>query len=253
MRRPLAAGNWKMNLTAPETRQWCGRLRELLEQTGAPPGAELAVFPPFTSLQAARQELEGLPVAIGGQNLHWEIDGAFTGEISGRMLHDAGCRYVLAGHSERRQVFGESDARVARKVDAARKAGLIPVLCVGETLEDRDREATLSVVEAQLRRGLGEPGPPWAAGDVVLAYEPVWAIGTGRVATPAQAQEVHHALRALLGDILQDGAGSTRILYGGSVKTSNAADLLGQPDVDGVLVGGASLDPGDFLAIAGAA
>jgi triosephosphate isomerase len=242
-----------MHLTAPEARHWCVRLRELIEEHGAPDRAELAVFPPFTSIAEARRSLDGLPVAVGGQNLHWEVDGAFTGEVSGRMLHDAGCRYVLVGHSERRHVFGESDERIARKVAAAREAGLVPVLCVGETLEERDRDATLPVVEAQLRRGLGEPGPRWTSGEVLVAYEPVWAIGTGRTATTAQAQEVHHALRTLLDDILEDGAGAARVLYGGSVKPSNAADLMAQRDVDGALVGGASLEPRDFLAIARAA
>jgi triosephosphate isomerase len=242
-----------MHLTEPETVRWCASLRERIDEQGPPGRATMAVFPSFTSLAVARRELEGLPVDLGGQNLHQEVDGAFTGEVSGRMLADAGCRFALCGHSERRQVFGESDERIGQKTARARHAGLVPVLCVGETLEERDRDATLHVVETQLRRGLGEPGPRWRAGEVVLAYEPVWAIGTGRTATPAQAQEVHQALRGLLDQVLEDGAADARILYGGSVKPDNAAEILAQPDVDGALVGGASLDAEAFLAIARAA
>jgi triosephosphate isomerase len=254
MRTTLIAGNWKMNLTAPETRRWCATYRKAVEEGGAPPGVDLMVFPPFTSLAEAREALSGLPVALGGQNLHFEMDGAFTGEVSARMLFDAGCRTALCGHSERRHVFGETDQRVGRKVAACRAAGLIPVLCVGETEDQRDRGATLCEVEAQVRHGLGEPGPPWQADQVILAYEPVWAIGTGRNATPEQAQEVHRFLREILSGMLGAGQGDRlRILYGGSVKPDNAASLLGQPDVDGALIGGASLDPETFLAIARAA
>jgi triosephosphate isomerase len=193
-------------------------------------------------------------VALGGQTLHWELDGAFTGEISGRMLVDAGCRYVICGHSERRQIFGENDQRVGRKVAAARRAGLVPLLCIGETERQRDDGATLAVVEDQLRHGLGEEGPDWTASQLVLAYEPVWAIGTGRTATPEQVAEVHRFLREALGALIgPDQAAGTRILYGGSVKPANAASLLGIDDVDGALIGGASLDPESFLAIASAA
>jgi triosephosphate isomerase len=253
-RTPLIAGNWKMNLSEPETRRWCGALREELGASPVSGGIELAVFPAFPSIAEARAGLEGLPVSLGGQNLHWEVDGAYTGEVSAHMLVDAGCRYVLCGHSERRQIFGESDQRVGRKAAAARAGGLLPVLCVGETERQRDEGATLTVVEDQLRHGLGAPGPDWTAAQLVLAYEPVWAIGTGRVATPEQVAEVHRSLREALAALVgQEEAGKTRILYGGSVKPSNAADLLGLEDVDGALIGGASLDATSFLGIARAA
>ncbi|MBJ6766120.1 triose-phosphate isomerase [Myxococcaceae bacterium JPH2] len=246
-RRKIVAGNWKMNKTVPEA---LALVRELRAQV-APLGdkVEVVVAPPFVALQAVHVALEGAPLQLAAQNCHWEASGAFTGEVSAPMLAELGCAYVIVGHSERRQFFGETDETVNKRAHAVKKAGMTPILCVGETLAEREANRTLEVVERQVRGGL----VGFEAADVakfVLAYEPVWAIGTGRTATTAQAQEVHAAIRGLVAR-LYDGetAGRVRIQYGGSVKPDNAAELLGQPDVDGALVGGASLKAGDFLAI----
>jgi triosephosphate isomerase len=245
MRKILVAGNWKMHGSQ-------GMVRELLEGllagTRQPNGTEMAVFPPYPYLSQASSMLDGSPIAWGAQNLNPVSGGAHTGEVSADMLLDFGCRYVLVGHSERRTLYGESDEDVAERFVAAMKAGLEPVLCVGETLEERQGGETEAVVERQLDAVLKRTG---VAGfeKATVAYEPVWAIGTGMTATPEQAQAVHAFIRdkfASQDDII---AGQLRILYGGSVNGSNAADLFAREDIDGGLVGGASLKVADFLAI----
>ncbi len=246
MRRKLVAGNWKMNGSM-------GSIRELLQGIlgGAAEVAavELAVFPPFVYLGVVEQQLSNSSIVWGAQNLCDQASGAYTGEVAGAMLNDFHCTYVIVGHSERRTLYGESDQLVACKFAAARKFGLKPILCVGETLEERERGVTEAVVERQLKAVLDLEGISSFA-NAVIAYEPVWAIGTGRTATSAQAQEVHAFIRAKLAELDSSLAGQVRILYGGSVKGSNAAELLAMPDIDGGLVGGASLDAKDFLAIA---
>ena len=246
MRRPLIAGNWKMNLGHADAL----RLSAALRSAAAPlPDRDVAVFPPFTSLHAVAADLRDARIAVGAQNIWHEDDGAFTGEISGNLARAAGATMVILGHSERRHILGESDDLVGKKVRAALKHRLAPVLCVGELLAERDGNRTLEVVERQLREGLRGVSREDMR-QVVVAYEPVWAIGTGRTATPAQAQEVHAALRACLKSLYDAStAAETRILYGGSVKPSNVDQLLSEPDVDGALVGGASLDAADFSRI----
>jgi len=247
-RRKLITGNWKMNKTVPETLALARELKGLVAST---PGdrVEIAVAPPFVSLVAAAAELHGSAVKLAAQNCHWEASGAYTGEVSAGMLKDVGCAYVILGHSERRQYFGETDETVNKRVRAVLGAGMTPIICVGETLAEREAGRTLEVVERQVKGALSG----FTAADVarfVLAYEPVWAIGTGRTATSAQAQEVHAAIRSQLTRLYDGGtAGQVRIQYGGSVKPDNAAELLGQPDVDGALVGGASLKASDFAGI----
>ncbi|HYO57884.1 triose-phosphate isomerase [Archangium sp.] len=247
-RRKLIAGNWKMNKTIPEG---LALVRELKGLVASIPGdrVEIAVAPPFVSLQAVAKELEGSSVKLAAQNCHWEASGAYTGEVSAQMLKDVGCAYVIVGHSERRQYFGETDETVNKRTRAVLGAGMKPIICVGETLAEREANRTLEVVERQVSGALKGFQAAEVAG-FVLAYEPVWAIGTGRTATSAQAQEVHRAIREQLGRLYDRGtADQVRIQYGGSVKPDNAAELLGQPDVDGALVGGASLKAGDFTAI----
>lgn len=246
MRRALLAGNWKLNMLRDEATELA---RAIVAGMGECPDREVLLAPTFTALDAVRRVVESTPVALGAQNLYWERAGAFTGEVSAAMLVDAGCRYVIIGHSERRQLFDETDYTVAKKVAAANAAGLRPVLCVGETLEQRDAGNTLEVVELQVRHGLLEL-PATAAAELVVAYEPIWAIGTGRTATPDQAQEVHASIRGVLGEVLSGGdADQVRILYGGSVKPGNIDELMACPDIDGALVGGASLVAEDFLRI----
>jgi triosephosphate isomerase len=209
---------------------------------------QVAVAPPFTALHAVAAAVRGTGVEVAAQDVHWEAQGAFTGEISAAMLAEAGCRHGIVGHSERRQLFGETDEGVRKKVGALLQANLLPIVCVGETLAEREGGKTLAVVERQVRGALaGIPASALAA--ITVAYEPVWAIGTGKTATAAQAQEVHAAIRKLLRELGGDAADAMRIQYGGSVKPDNAAELMSQPDVDGALVGGASLKAGDFLAI----
>lgn len=251
MRRPLIAGNWKMNLNRAEA---VALAQALAERSGAIDKADLAVFPPSIYLDAVRQVLAGSKVAYGAQNVYFEPNGAFTGEISTAMLVDLGCRYVILGHSERRHVLGESNADVNKKTLAALAAGLVPVVCVGELLAEREAGHTGRVIREQFDGSLGNLTSE-QIGKVVIAYEPVWAIGTGKVATPQQAEEVHMDLRKILAERYNTAtAESLRILYGGSVKASNAAELLAQPNVDGALVGGASLKADEFLGIvAGAA
>ena len=247
MRIPLVIGNWKMNGTQAMARDLAQAVRDGLKR---PRGVEVVVCPPFTALPVAAEVLKGAAVALGAQNCHWEEQGAFTGEVSPAMLAELGCRWVLAGHSERRHVFRESDDEINRKVAAALRHGMRPVLCVGETEEERRQGLTFTVVEGQLRAGLAGLSPEDLA-RCVLAYEPVWAIGTGVNATPAQAAEVHGYLRGLVSEVgSKELAQSIRILYGGSVKSDNAQSLTQEPDIDCVLVGGASLHAPGFITIA---
>jgi triosephosphate isomerase len=246
MRTPLVIGNWKMHGTIPEARALATGIRDGLKR---PRGVEVAVCPPFTALAAVSEILNGTPIALGAQTCHHEPSGAHTGEISPPMLLDLGCRFVLAGHSERRREAGENDAQINRKVIAAAAHGLTPVLCVGETADERRQGLTFTTVEGQLRAGLA--GIEAAAlGKVVLAYEPVWAIGTGVNASPAQAAEVHGYIRGLLSELAsKEIAQAVRILYGGSVKADNVDALAAEADIDGALVGGASLVAQGFIAI----
>lgn len=246
--RKLVVGNWKMHGGLAANAELLGALRAAGDQ-----GCPSAVCVPFPYLAQAQSLLAGSGVAWGAQNLSEHAVGAYTGEVSGAMLNDFGCRYAIVGHSERRALFGDSDERVAAKVDAALAAKLVPILCVGETLEERERGVTEAVVERQLR-AVFERGGAAALGACVLAYEPVWAIGTGKTATPDQAQAVHAFIRARLIEWCgAEVAARTTILYGGSVKPQNAAELFGRADIDGGLIGGASLVAGDFLAIVAAA
>jgi triosephosphate isomerase len=249
-RRPLIAGNAKMHLDRESLTRLLDAVGRDLERN--PPRCEVAYCPPFPLLAAAAGSTAGSTIALGGQNMHWESAGAFTGEVSARMLAEAGCRYVILGHSERRTLFGETDAAVARKTAAAQAAGLVPIVCVGESESDRDGGGTEAVLTAQVRGSLAGIAP--ARGEIVVAYEPVWAIGTGRNATPDQAQAAHAHLREELARILgPEAAAGIRILYGGSVKPENAGSLLRCRDIDGALVGGASLEPHSFLGIVRAA
>ncbi|SEI41006.1 triosephosphate isomerase [Azotobacter beijerinckii] len=242
-------GNWKMNGSLDANRRL---LQELLPPLAALTGIEVAVCPPFPYLAQVGALLEGSGVALGAQNLHAAEKGAFTGEVGAGMLKELGCRYVLVGHSERRSLFGESDGLVAEKFEAALAAGLLPVLCVGETLAQRRDGSTEAVIAAQVRAVLQRVGIAGIATGVV-AYEPVWAIGTGETASPEQAQAVHRQIRALLGEADGALAAATPLLYGGSVKADNAQALFAQPDIDGGLIGGASLEAASFAAICQAA
>jgi triosephosphate isomerase len=245
-RRPLIAGNWKMYGTRVEAERLLSALKA---QISGLPDREVVVAPPFTALETAARVLTGASIRLAAQNLHWEPQGAFTGEVSGPMLKELGCSYVIIGHSERRQYFAETDEQVARKVKAAQRDGLLPIMCVGETLEAREQGDTLTVIRRQIQDGLqGQEKAAIAAS--VIAYEPVWAIGTGRTATPDQAQEVHAAIRATLASMTdQATAEAVRILYGGSVKADNVDGLMAQADIDGALVGGASLQAESFARI----
>jgi len=245
-RRPLIAGNWKMHGTRVETERLLSTLKVQVTNVT---DREVVVAPPFTALETASRLLMGSVIQLAAQNLHWALQGAFTGEISSSMLKELGCSYVIIGHSERRQYFAETDEQVAHKVKAAQRDGLVPIVCVGEALEEREREETLTVIKRQIRGGLqGQEKTAIAA--LVIAYEPLWAIGTGRTATPAQAQEVHVAIRATLAEMAdQPIADAVRILYGGSVKPDNIDGLMAQADIDGALVGGASLQADSFARI----
>jgi len=246
-RTPVIAGNWKMHGTAAEGRRLARGLRERLGAGTA--DREIVVAPPYTALVAVAEEIAGSSIALGAQNVHWEARGAFTGEISTAMLLEAGCRWVIVGHSERRQLFGETDEGVNRRARAALAAGLVPIVCVGETLGERDANRTLEMVGRQLRSALLE----MKAADIqtlCIAYEPVWAIGTGRTATPEQAEEVHAEIRRIVAELAGDRAAArSRILYGGSVKPDNIDSLMKEPDIDGALVGGASLEVESFARI----
>jgi triosephosphate isomerase len=249
MRKPLVAGNWKMHGSRAEN---AALLQSLLDRLPAEGTADVLVCPPFVYLHEIGRLLKGSDVRLGAQSLCAEALGAFTGEVSGAMLRDVGCSHVLVGHSERRQLYGEHDALVARKFVAAQANGLTPVLCVGETLEERESGRTTEVVARQLDAVLAVSGVA-AFRDAVIAYEPVWAIGTGRNASPEQAQEVHAMIRARVASLDAKIAGAVRILYGGSVKASNARELFAMADIDGGLVGGASLKADEFAQICAAA
>ncbi len=243
MRKPLMAGNWKMNKTVGEAVNMVKALKPAVADVN---DVEILLCPTYTALYAVNNEIKDSNIKLGAQNLFWESKGAFTGEISPNMLKDSGCSYVIIGHSERRQYFGETNETVNKKTKAAFNAGLIPVVCVGETLEEREKDITFKVIETQIRGGLANLTAEEAA-SVVIAYEPVWAIGTGKTATPDQAQEVHSFIRKLYAELYKkDAADKVRILYGGSVNPKNVADLMKQPDIDGGLVGGASLEADSF-------
>jgi triosephosphate isomerase (TIM) len=246
MRRPFIAGNWKMNLNRGSA---VALAKAIASAAAAVDGVEIALCPPYVYLEAVAAAIAGSPVALGAQNMYHEPKGAFTGEISAAMLCDLGCKYVILGHSERRHILGETDAAVNKKIHAALAAGLRPILCVGETLAEREAGQTLQVIRRQFDGSLAGVSVQQMA-QLVIAYEPVWAIGTGKVATPQQAEEVHLDLRKLLVDRYnQQVADTVRLQYGGSVKPDNAVELLGQPDIDGALVGGASLETAQFMGI----
>jgi len=245
-RKPLIAGNWKMYKTGAQAAEVASRLKSLV---GDIMDVEVMVAPPFTALGTVAGILKGSVIGIGGQDLFWEAEGAYTGEISAPMLKGAGCTHVIIGHSERRQYFGETNATVNRKIRAALLGGLIPVLCIGESEAERDSGQTFSVVQKQLEEGL----EGFSSDDVqkmTIAYEPVWAIGTGKTATTDQAQEVHEFIRGQMETAYGNSvAKAVRILYGGSVKPENIGELMAMPDIDGALVGGASLDADSFAGI----
>lgn len=245
-RRPVIAGNWKMHGTRDAARALAGAVAAAV---GGITDRDVVLAPPFTALDAVREAIAGTTIALAAQNVHWAESGAFTGEVSAVMLVETGCRCVIVGHSERRQFFGETDDTVARRMAAALDAGLVPIVCVGETLEEREAGRTESVIRRQLGGALGAEPADRVAGTVV-AYEPVWAIGTGKTATPDQAESVHALVRTELATLASPAvADSVRILYGGSVKSANVDSLMAQPNIDGALVGGASLDADDFARI----
>jgi len=266
-RRPLLAANWKMYKTRAQARAF---VAEFLSRLNAG-GVDVVICPPFTAIDTVARLVEGHPVAVGAQDVFWEEEGAFTGEVSPGMLVEAGCRYVIVGHSERRHLFGETDEQVARKLRAVLRHGLVPILCVGETLAEREAGETEQVVARQIDRALGQAGPgeagptggaPAGAGaaevlppgtELVVAYEPVWAIGTGRNARPEDAAEVAAFIRERAARYLgRERSERLRVLYGGSVKPANIAGFAARPELDGALVGGASLDPGSFAEIVAA-
>lgn len=250
MRRPIVAANWKMHNTPGRAGELAAGLRPLVSPLCA--DREVVLCPPFTSLQAVSSALQGSPIAMGAQNMHWATEGAYTGEVSAEMILTSGCTYVILGHSERRQYFGETCATVNRKVIAAFQAGLTPIVCVGESLEQRNSGRMEDVVLGQAEAAL-KGVPAEDARRLVLAYEPLWAIGTGESATAAQAVAAHTSIRAFLtAAFAAEVAAQVRILYGGSVKPENAADLFSREEIDGGLIGGASLRAKDFTAIAGA-
>jgi triosephosphate isomerase len=244
MRTPVMAGNWKMYKTA---RQAAETIRSLAEAVKGVLDVEVVICPPFTALSAAVDAAKGSPVAIGAQDCYWETEGAFTGEVAVPMIADLGCSHCIVGHSERRQFFGETDATVDKKVEAVLAHGLTCIACVGETLQEREAGQTFAVLERQVRNGVARH---LASPRLIVAYEPVWAIGTGKTAAPAQAQEAHAFIRQVAAQASSAAAAqAVRILYGGSVKPDNVAQLMAQPDVDGGLVGGASLDAASFAKI----
>ena len=245
MRVPLIAGNWKMFKTVQETIVFVKELRSAVKDVGV----DIVVAPPFTGVHAAAEAARNTGIDIGAQDLYWEKEGAFTGEVSAPMIKEAGAEYVIIGHSERRRLFADTDATVNRKIFAAIAAELTPIVCVGETLEERERNETLAVLDRQIKDGLDRLTAEQVA-EIVVAYEPVWAIGTGRTATAAQAQEAHAHIRQRLRQWFgADAAERCRILYGGSVKPDNIRELIAESDVDGALVGGASLDVKSFADI----
>ncbi len=246
MLRPLIAGNWKMNTTVNQGADLVMKLRDLIKGVDS---ADIVIAPPFTSLYHISHLVADSPIRLAAQDIFWEKSGAYTGEISPEMVKDAGCRYVIIGHSERRQFFGETDETVNKKVLAALRHDLMPIVCVGETLEEKEEGKTLSRVRSQVRGALaGLTGG--AVKGISIAYEPIWAIGTGKTASPQEAEEVHNGLRELIYEMFEaDSAKEVRIIYGGSVKPDNIDVLMAQPNIDGVLVGGASLKAEDFARI----
>jgi triosephosphate isomerase len=245
VRRPIVAANWKMYKTRAEAEAFAKAFLPLVSGTMS---VDMVVAPPFTALPALAAALAGSSVQLAAQNVHPEEQGAFTGEIAPGMLGELGCRYAIVGHSERRTLFAESSELVARKAEALLRHGIRPIVCVGESLEEREAGRTAAVIEAQLRESLARV-PKERAEDLVLAYEPIWAIGTGRTATPALAQEVHAQVRGALRERFGAAGDAIRIQYGGSVKPDNVRELMAQPDIDGALVGGASLEPESFARI----
>ncbi|MGA9636581.1 MAG: triose-phosphate isomerase [Solirubrobacterales bacterium] len=251
-RMPYLAANWKMHKTGGEATEFVEALVSEFGGNAVPLGVEVVLCPPFTALANLEPDKDQVGFRLAAQNMHEEAEGAFTGEVSAPMLLELGVDGVILGHSERRQYFGESDEALARKVPAALGAGLEPILCVGENEAQRDSEETEGILTRQIAADLADV-PEERLGEVVIAYEPIWAIGTGRTATPEQAQEACALIRGLIESRSSEAAAAIRILYGGSVKPANAAELIALPDVDGALVGGASLDPNDFAAIVEAA
>jgi triosephosphate isomerase len=245
MRRPIIAGNWKMNKTVSEAVDF---IKEFLPLVEGIEDRDIVIAPPYTSLAEAARLLKNSNVALAAQNIFWEEKGAYTGEISPSMLVEIGCSYVIIGHSERRKYFNEDNSLVNRKVKAALIANLTPIMCLGETLEERKKGKTLSIVERQIREGL-EGLESWQAERMIIAYEPIWAIGTGVNASPQQAQEVHSHIRQQLNSFFGEVGLKVRVQYGGSVKPDNINDLMAEADIDGALVGGASLQPPSFAAI----
>jgi triosephosphate isomerase len=244
MRKPLLAGNWKMYKTLSDARALAQGLKSKLQGLT---DRDVLVCPPFTALSSVAQELKGSSLQWGGQNAHWEKEGAFTGDIAAVMLKDIGCTYAIVGHSERRQIFGETDAMVNKRMQGVLAVGLTPIVCIGETLAEREAGKTFSILERQIKESMAGLKPESV---IVIAYEPVWAIGTGKTATPDQAQEAHVYVRKQFGALYgPKAAEAVRILYGGSVKPDNAKALMGQGDIDGALVGGASLDVESFTKI----
>ncbi|MGE5528920.1 MAG: triose-phosphate isomerase [Patescibacteria group bacterium] len=245
MRKPIIAGNWKMYKTASAASELAAALAR---EIGGEDGVEVVICPPFTALAAVGPLLAGTKIALGAQDLFWQDEGAYTGEVSAPMLADLGCRYVIVGHSERRQFFGETDETVRKKIKAALAHGLVPIACVGESLAQREEGKTASFVESQVREGLADLGP--GAAQIVVAYEPIWAIGTGRNATGKDAVEVIAMIRRTLAEMYgRHQADAVRILYGGSVKPDNIKEFMAHAEIDGALVGGASLRPDTFVPI----
>jgi triosephosphate isomerase len=246
MIRPFIAANWKMNKTIPEALDFA---RKLVDEISGLKDRDVVIAAPFTALGVVAEVLKGSPVHLSAQNLYWEETGAFTGEISAQMLVDAGCGYVLIGHSERRTLFGETNDTVNKKTRTALKSGLRPIVCLGETLAERESEATFTIIEKQIKEGLNNITSDDIEG-IFIAYEPVWAIGTGKTATPEQAEEVHRFIRKVLTSEFGERAGAeTAIIYGGSVNKDNIRELMNQPDINGALVGGASLIVESFIDI----
>lgn len=244
MRRIIIAGNWKMNNSVKES---VSLAREIVSSVNDVKGREIVIAPPFTSLYPVSKEIEGSKVKLSAQDLFWKDNGAYTGEISATMLKDAGCEYVIIGHSERRQFFGETDGSVNQKTKAALKYNLTPIVCVGESLEEREGGKAFDVIKGQVKKGFEGFGDSEMK-KIVIAYEPVWAIGTGKTATPEQANEVHLFIRNLIKELFNsDISDNLSILYGGSVKPDNVKGLMAQSEIDGALVGGASLKGSDFL------
>ena len=244
MRKPFIAGNWKLNKSPNET---IALLEELKPLVAGVEDVDIAVMPPFTSINVATFLLKNSNIKVGAQNMYFEKSGAFTGEVSGDMIKELGCDYVILGHSERRTLFGDTDEMINKKLKVAFETGLIPIFCVGETLAEREAEKTFAVIETQVKDGLKGIAD---IQEMVIAYEPVWAIGTGKTATPEQANDVHVFIRGLIKDLYgEEKAAAIRIQYGGSVKPGNVKELMAQPDIDGGLIGGAALTAEDFAAL----